>query len=300
MKKLSLIFLICFFSYISFSQKTELSNYEKYRIEKEKQENLNLNSPDTIYIVDTVYLEQENQESTIINNYYTNDYSLRHRLYIPWYFDDLFMYGYSYPYYNWNYFAYNPWYFGYQPWSFRYYWSYWNTPYYYSSYYIYNPGCYYVDRDYYRNRYRNQRNGVIRHRNTSNPYIGDVSNYESTKTKIANREPVKVNRTVYLDKNTRRNISDINTNTKTKVVNNRRTTYKPTYTNVRTKRPAYNSTRTTRRITTSQNKSTYYKRPTQINKTRTSISRSSGTRSSISRSSENSRSSKAGSGGRRR
>jgi len=325
MKKLSLIFLMCFFSYISFSQKGELSNYEKYRIEKEKQENLALNSQDTVYIVDTVYIESEESKelkAIINNNYYTSNYSLRHRLYFeytPWFYDDLFMFGYSYPYYSWNYFAYNPCYFGfrYNPWSFR---SYWNTPWYYSLYYVYNSGRYYADRDYYRNKYQNRRNGVIRHRNTLNTNTRNYSPYNrsNSKTKIvAQREPVKVNRTVYLDKNTRRNISGINNK-----VNNRRTT--PTYNTTRSKRPAYNSTR---RISTSQNKSSYYKRPTVINRssgsntnrsyskpatnrsysgtrtsgTRTSVSRSSSSRSSSSSSSRSSSSSSSrSSSGRRR
>ena len=312
MKKLSLIFLMCFFSYISFSQKGELSNYEKYRIEKEKQENLALNSQDTVYIVDTVYVESEESkelEAIINNNYYTSNYSLRHRLYFeyysgrlnytPWFYDDLFMYGYSYPYYSWNYFPYNPWYFGfrYNPWSFR---SYWNTPWYYSSYYVYNSGRYYADRDYYRNKYQNRRNGVIRHRNNPNTNTRNYSPYNrsNSKTKIvAQREPVKVNRTVYLDKNTRRNISGVNNK-----VNNRRTT--PTYNTTRSKRPAYNSTR---RITATQNKSSYYKRPTVINRssstnrsysrsaTNKSYSGSSGTRSSVSRSSSSSGSRSSGS-----
>ena len=240
MKKIFIILLITLFSFSVFAQEKKLSNYEKYRIEKEKK--INETQEEVFFIVEDMPKFQINfvlddlqeSESVVINNYY-NDYNEPNYRF-------LLTFGYSYPY---NYGYYNPYYyggyFGYQPWFFRYHWNYWNTSWYYGSYYIYNSSYYYADRDYYRNRYWNRRNTVIRHRNTPNPYRNySPYNRSNPKTKVvAQKEPVKVNRTVYLDKNTRRNVSGINN----KVNNRRTTTYKSTYINTRSKRPAYNSNR---------------------------------------------------------
>lgn len=134
MKRTLILILLAFFSYISFSQEErELSDYEKYRIEKEKKEHSN----DTVYIIDTVYIKDDGE--TIVNNYYDDTPNIRFRL----------SFGYSpYWYHSW----YDPWYdwhdfYWYNPWYYRYSYRYSPYRYYYHRYY---PRYYYHKRPHHR------------------------------------------------------------------------------------------------------------------------------------------------------
>lgn len=109
MKKLILLIGICFFSYISFSQDRELSDYEKYKMEQEKERF----SKDTIREVDTIYIETK-APATIINNYYDYDYDYSPRYgrffissYYPSYYWDRWYYDSYYPYSYYRYYSYH-------------------------------------------------------------------------------------------------------------------------------------------------------------------------------------------------
>ena len=126
MKKLTLFLLAIIFSLLSSYSQDELSNYEKYRLEKEKEiekipDSIQL---DTIYIKDTIYI----QSDQIINNYYEDsdwDNPIRFRLY----------FGYH-PWYSYDPWYYSPWY---DPWyhnSWYYSWNYHKYPRYYQQIYI--------------------------------------------------------------------------------------------------------------------------------------------------------------------
>jgi hypothetical protein len=103
--------------------KHQLSNYEKYRLEKDKQ--LVKTDTSTTIIKDTIKVIDKT--TTIINNYYSNDNDYDNYQY-------RFLDSYSYPYYyNW-YYPYNPIYF---------------SLFYYPYYYPYHRYHYFHDRHYY-------------------------------------------------------------------------------------------------------------------------------------------------------
>lgn len=348
MKKLVLILIGLLFSYISFSQeeKREMSNYEKYVLAKEQAA-----SQDTVYKTDTVLVGEEKREWDDL--YYTpskdqlklkskelrlrkkeirmeqdslyydakqevyNDLSYTaqiyrfHRPYYfpyysyywepyydPWFLDSWY-YGYSwyYPYYgfsfswSWGYpYYHNHWYYGYHNW-------YWDYPRYYS-YNNYNYNNYYS--------FNNRSN--IPYGRRERP-----SNY--TTSTVTRREPVTINRTVQIDRNTGRTLSVTQENRRTSSPNLqridpvRRTTTtqnlapkdKPSYDQVRTQerrtytpsyeqprmstRPQYNNTRTST-PSVNQNRSYEQRSYTPSTERRTISTQSqTQTRSSVNRSS---------------
>jgi len=146
MKKLIFIITFIFFNYISFAQdeKIELSDYEKYKAQKEIEDHPSLyNQTDTVYLTDTVYVEIK-PEDPIIVNYYVNDYL----------YNGYNGYNSYYRYYSY----WDPWYYN----SYYGHYSYWNpyyhNPWYYSSYYPYSGINYYSwNSNNYYNDYRNRR-----------------------------------------------------------------------------------------------------------------------------------------------
>lgn len=131
MKSLILIIFLSLSYYISFGQNEErkLSDYEKYRIEKEKEQN-SYNKKDTVFI--------QVQNPTIIVNQYP-EYSYRYFLcnfYYPIYRYEYFNYSnYWHSYYSYRYF-YPYHYLYYRPYSYSYsYNRYYRTNYHMSSYY---------------------------------------------------------------------------------------------------------------------------------------------------------------------
>lgn len=319
MKKLALILIGLLFSYISFSQeeKREMSNYEKYILAKEQAA-----IQDTVYKTDTVLVGEEKKEwddlyytpskdelkrktkdirleqkkirieqnaayydakqevYNDLSSYYSN---YRYRFYFsfrpsyyyygyydPFYYDpwilDSWYWGWSYPYYSYPYYR-SSWYFGYN-WS----WN-WGYPYHYHYYSPYYGNNYYYN-NYYENNYSRDYNNISYGRRKR------PSNYTSTTVR---REPVTINRTVQVDRNTGRTLSvtqenrrispttsvnrtgvkrelpverRIITNTQTKsnispenrpTYNTERRTYTPSYEQPRMSvRPQYNNTNTNR------------------------------------------------------
>ena len=169
MKKILITLLLTVFSFALFAQEPELSDYEKYHMEKEAEMLGETTVPDTIH--DTVYVVVEQEaEPVIINNY--NGYNEPNYRFLL-----TFGYGYHYSgyydpwYYGYNY--YDPWYYdyyGYNRYYGSYYYPYWGHNRYYSSYYyghnFYNYGYY--------SRPRGQRyatsNALGRNKNYYRPY----------------------------------------------------------------------------------------------------------------------------------
>ena len=137
MKRFKILFIfIIFILSTAYTQ----SDYEKYRAEKEKREHSTLYESsevqiDTVYLVDTVYLESELE---IMNNYYYTERINRfHRPYRPSFYISWPWYDDWYWYDSWYYPSY---YYGYSSWGhypYRNYWHHnwhWNRPTYYYSY----------------------------------------------------------------------------------------------------------------------------------------------------------------------
>jgi hypothetical protein len=147
MKKLIFILIGLLFTYISYPQERELSDYEKYRMEKEKEIYYSDEVPDTVYVVekDTVYVEKETDQ-TVVNNYYVDndyDYDWRFRTHRRLYF--------SYNYYPRHYSYWDTWY--YDSWYYdSWYYGYNYYPRYYSYYY---PRHYYWGNHYHHHYYYN-------------------------------------------------------------------------------------------------------------------------------------------------
>ena len=103
MKKIFTLLLATFFSLSLMGQERELSDYEKYRMQKEKEEHYTLYESDTVK-KDSVYVEVES-EPVVINNYYVdNEPNLRFNLtfgyhWRPYYYDPFYCDWY---YYGWN------------------------------------------------------------------------------------------------------------------------------------------------------------------------------------------------------
>lgn len=144
MKKVFVIFLSFFLTIPLLSQEEtrELSDYEKYRLQKEAEMLGETAAQDTIY--DTVYVEVEKSQPVVINNYTNYDYpNYRMRL----------TFGFHYPYYN-HWYGYDPFYYdywyGYDPFWYgynSYYYPYWGYRSYYRNYYY---GHHYYNYGYYR------------------------------------------------------------------------------------------------------------------------------------------------------
>jgi hypothetical protein len=243
MKKLVLILMGLLFSYISFAQeeKREMSNYEKYILQKE------MASQDTVVKTDTVYVEQEKPEYDDL--YYTPSkdqlklkskelrlrkkeirmeqdslyYDAKEEVYEDLSFTAQ-IYRFHRPYYGFGYYNYywdpfydpwflDSWYYGYTPWyggwGYPYYrssWYFgfsWGYPYYHYPYYHFP--YYHYDNNYYGSNYGHN---TIYNRNTYNNIAYGrrerPSNLTSTTTR---REPVTINRTVQVDRSTGRTLS---------------------------------------------------------------------------------------------
>ena len=236
MKKLVLILIGLLFSYISFSQdeKREMSNYEKYILAKEQAA-----TQDTIYKTDTVLVGEEKKEwddlyyipskddikrkkqdirltqkkirieqnaayydakqevYNDLSNYYSNYryrfyFSFRPSYYYYGYYDPFYYYdpwildswywGWSYPYYSYPYYRSN-WYFGFS-WGYPYYYHNHFYPYYGHNYYSYNT-----------------------YNTFNNVSYGRRERTSTLTSSSIRREPVTVNRTVQIDRNTGRTVS---------------------------------------------------------------------------------------------
>jgi len=147
MKKILITLLLTIFSFALIAQERELSDYEKYRMEKEAEMLGEVIVPDTIH--DTVYVVLDTpveSETVVINNY--NDYTQPNYRFLltfgydwrpyyqPYYgYYDPFFYD---PYYYGGYYGYNYWY----PYGSHYY-PYYGLNYHYSGYYGYHNYGYY-------------------------------------------------------------------------------------------------------------------------------------------------------------
>lgn len=252
------------FSFIFiFTSGQELSNYEKYKLEKEKQEHSTLYEKDTVYLVDTVYLKEESKETQIINNYYDFP-TFRSRL----------IFGHVYrPHYYWepawNWYRWDPWYF--DRWSYSsWYWSY-GYPYrvhshiYYPSYsYYHYLGPNYYNYGYYRTGYKRIKtysSGVANSRITTRDKAVRPK-YNTTRSDSRTRTVERVDRQKYVPTYTRPKKANQNVRREY----NRSSTIHQNY------------TRPSRSYSTPSRSSSSYSTPSRS-------SRSSGTRSSSSRSS---------------
>jgi len=140
MKKILLTLLAILFAFVLIGQEAELSNYEKYRIEKDKEL---YGTPDTTK-TDTVYIiVKEKSEPVIINNYYEDNDQPNYRV--------LLTFGY----------VYRPYCLHYDP----FYYNYWYTPYYYNRYYNSYYYGYWGRNSYYINHYYGHRYVVSNHVN---------------------------------------------------------------------------------------------------------------------------------------
>jgi len=285
MKKLALILIGLLFSYISFAQeeKREMSNYEKYLLQKEQ-----IASQDTIFKTDTVLVGEEKKEWDDL--YYTpskdqlklksKELRLRKReirmeqdsMYYDAkkeVYEDLSftanIYRFHRPYYGFGYYNYywdpfydpwfvDSWYYGYSP-----FWG-WNYPYYRSSWYFgfgwgypyhypyYHYPSYRFDNHYGYNRYNmHNNNNSIAYGRRDRP--SNLSSNTATR-----RQPVTINRTVQIDRNTGRTLSVSQENRRVvanRPANNQTRTqnrsYTPSYETPRLgTRPLYNNTNTNR------------------------------------------------------
>ena len=279
MKKLIAFIAALFFTFAVFSQERELSDYEKYVLEKENQELVSAEVPDIITKVDTVYIETK--EPTVINNYYIDsEPNLRHNIY--------FGYSWNYrPYYSGYY---NPWHYGYgygYPSYGAWYGGYYNYPYYgsYYPYYGYNwyGHNYYRPHYYSHNYYRNRRNSYYSPYTKTYRY-GYITNPASRTAKSAIRttKPVIVNRTVTIDRRTNKVVKNVptkRTREATARIQTSKRTYRPSYTKPRTShRNSYNRPSQRSRATTvtpqRTNRSSTYQRSTS-SRSSSSYSRSS-------------------------
>jgi hypothetical protein len=239
MKKLITILLLNLFTYISLAQReTELSNYEKYRLQKDIKEHATLYDKildtifiDTLYITDTVYLPDKSNKKnqTIVNNYYEDeDYgydglNIRFHLYFghTWYYD---------PWYSWNYdpWFYDPWY----NWNYSYF-SYWYFPWYFPRYYYPNNYHGWNGWGYHHNysRYDNYPVYLDNHRDNIGYPRDSRHEYNVTRptsiTSHATSTTPRVNKTVYVDKDTR---NVINTNRSNSINSRTLNTTRPTTT----------------------------------------------------------------------
>ena len=204
----------------------KMSNYEKYRMKKEREEHPTLYSKnDTIYITDTVYIEVENEQSNA-NNYYNNSFDMRSRLY----------FGYR-PFYSYSY--YDPFYYNYWGWNYPYYSYNYRYGYnYYDPYYSYNYGYrynYYAPyySNYYSNgNYRNSNVNVLgQHRRSYNPYRNSV-NVTNVRSGIISKNPtpkstrINMNKTITIDRRTNKVLNTSVTQRTTRM--NPKNTYKNT------------------------------------------------------------------------
>jgi len=334
MKKLLLSISLLILTLIGFSQAetAEMSDYEKYRLQKDIEEHSTLYDKtfdttfiDTAYVFDTVYVKDNKKSATVINNYYENEDYGYDRPDVR--FNLCFGYNWFYsPWYSWYYdpWFYDPWY--YSPWYFSWYYpyhSYWYTPYYgypYYGYHGYNDWGY---NGHHNNSYHQNNNYTYGPRNSRHDYnVTRPTSTTSRPTSISSR-PTKT----YVDQSTKDAIKTIpsrsnsissrtmnttrpittNRSPYTKVLEQNKSTdtrirdYTPTYTKPRTStytRPTYNSS-------TNRSSSTTYRSSTPIKSTNsynrpTSTYRSSGSSgSSTYRSSTPTRSSSSYSGGSR-
>lgn len=85
MKKILLLFTLTLLSFMLIAQDHELTNYEKYRLAQEQEL---LGVPDTTK-TDTIFIEAQQTEAVVINNYYIEDNQPNYR--------DLFTFGYRVP-----------------------------------------------------------------------------------------------------------------------------------------------------------------------------------------------------------
>lgn len=268
MKKIIILLVLSFLWFGLFSQESEeLSDYEKYRLEQEKEQ---FGNTDTVYIIekDTVYIKKETQsEPTIVNNNYYVDSDYRQKLYFG--YDVNRFYSYDY----WNSYWYDYYYWG----NRAFYYS-WGDPYYYprSYYYSYYPryhSYYYYPRYYYSYSYP-----VYRHYNHSNyvsPYrrtyasgsLGNRTKYYGNNVRTSGTigsKPVsssytRVNKTY---KDPKKNVQ--RTNTARKVTTNQsRHISTANENNFRTYKSSYNTPRTSKSSIESRSNSSRsnYSRP---------------------------------------
>lgn len=237
MKKLYLLLVGILLSLTLFAQ----TNYEKYWLEKEREDHPTLYAQDTTS-VDTLYdasIVIEENEPVVINNYYYNDYEDQNQPNMR--FNLTFGYFWS-PYW------YNSWYYPYYPYYSPYYYSYWYRPYYYgrcySPYYSYPSG----------NRYASS-SALGR---TGHYYRANNTTY---KTGVMNR-PVTRKHAV---NTTRPVLKSTNSNRTIKK------TYTPRYRSVQktaNNRPSYNRSSKGTRSTYSRTPASTYRKSTGIARTR--------------------------------
>ena len=153
MKKILILLLLTLFSFVLIAQERELSDYEKYRMQKEAEMLGEITVQDTIH--DTVYVEAQESEPVIVNNYYVRENQPNLRFLLT--FGGIYRPFYQ-PYYGYYDPLYYDWYYGYDPFYYDwYYWSWnWYIPNYYTSWY---------HRPYYR------------YYNHSRPYYSHTSRY---------------------------------------------------------------------------------------------------------------------------
>ena len=249
MKKL-LFLLIVLFSFPLMGQERELSDYEKYRMEKEKE----LYAEEDTTKADTVYVVEEQAEPVVINNYYIdNEPSLRFNL----------LFGYSWrPYYQPYYYGYyDPFYYDYWYWNDWYYWSWnWYIPTYYSSWY-YRPHYRYYNhsRPYYSytSRYYNGRHTATNTLGWNRDYYRP--NYKQTVGRSSTAS-ITPKRTVAKNAQVVRKPVTTRTMTRTSESTTKRT-YSPTYSKPRTAvKQSYNKP-------TQRSRSTVYNRSTETKST---------------------------------
>jgi len=249
MKKIIVLILAIFISYPLFSQDRKLSDYEKYRMEKEAMEYDTLDDEIFYDVEETPKFngkDESNESQIIVNNYYNYDYDFgyRHKLYFDvWYYRP---YG--------RYLNYNSWY-GYDPYYDTYYNPYWGYNPYYNRYYGYN--YHYPNRiRYYPKPHRGSyyiSSSLGRTKHYGYSYYkthksGTVNSYTSTK-----KSPKRM-------VNTRSTVN--RKNEPVRKVNKIKTTrnYTPKYTKpTTTTRPRYNNSRTefTRPSSSSSSRSNY-------------------------------------------
>jgi hypothetical protein len=296
MKKFLFSISLLILTLIGFSQAetAEMSDYEKYRLQKDIKEHSILYDTtyvDTVYVFDTVYIKDNKKSATVINNYYEDEDYGYDRPDVR--FNLCFGYNWFYsPWYSWYY---DPWF--YDPWYYSYY-SYWYSPWYYPRYYY--PYNYYGWNDwgYGYHNYPGHHNYSTHNNNnyTYGPRGDSRHNYNTTRptsiTSHTSTVPTRVNKTIYVDKDTRdvirtttlrnNSISSRTMNTTrptttdrspyTKVLKNksndmRTRTYTPSYRSTNTYiKPTYNSgtnrSSTTYRSSTPTKSTNSYSRPT--------------------------------------